>query len=194
MTIQFTIWDWKDIQNIVGTVVSLDDSRQMLHYVRFRCEDSRFEAVASDGFRLAKLNGKCVMSERTRTELLIPPLKAPPKTVSVMVSNVVEGKYVVYFYDKGGVMIDCCTLDIPNGEYPDFDSKFLKPAIERRTEYSIAVNPAYLLDALNGMKNQDTVILEFGTAYEPFIVHPYKTEDLDAMSLVLPVRVFGGAT
>ena len=42
MTIQLTIWDWKDIQNIVGTVVSLDDSRQMLHYIRLRCEDSRF--------------------------------------------------------------------------------------------------------------------------------------------------------
>lgn len=42
MTIQFDIWTWKDIQNVVGTVISFDEAREMLHYIRLRCQDSAF--------------------------------------------------------------------------------------------------------------------------------------------------------
>lgn len=194
MTIQFDIWTWKDIQNVVGTVISFDEAREMLHYIRLRCQDNKFEAVASNGFQLSRLNGKCKMSEYGPVDLHISPMKAPAKTAQVNLTVDPNGEnHVLYFFDKKGEMTGFETMTVAKGEMPDFDSKFIQPAIDNmaRQQYRIGVNPKYLINALSGMKEQETVILEFGTDVQPFLIHPYKKEDLDALSIVLPVRTFG---
>ena len=102
-------------------------------------------------------------------------------------------RHFTVFFDKKGEMTGFETMTVAKGEMPDFDNKFIQPAIDNmaRQQYRIGVNPKYLINALSGMKEQETVILEFGTDVQPFLIHPYKKEDLDALSIVLPVRTFG---
>lgn len=192
MTIQFSIYDWRDIVNYVGVAVSRDEGREMLQHIRLRCENNRFEAVGCNGYYLSKLEGKCLMSEGKPVEILMKPVKAPAKTESVIITDIVEGQFVIYFYDKNKEMTGFETIKPCETPYMAVDEKFIKPAVERRSEYTIAVNPQYMLDVLAGMKGCDTVIFECGANYQPIIVHPYRKEgtEIDAMSLVLPVRIF----
>ena len=166
MTIQFTVWDWRDIINYTGAAVS-DEKRTTLQRIRLKCEDNKFEAVGCDGFHLSRLRGLCKMTEGTPVEILMLPIKAPAKTNSVSVIT---------------------------EPYMEVDSKFIEPAIQRQSEYSIGVNPKYMIEVLTAMKDADTVILEFGNSVQPFLVHPFNKEkpDRDFLSLILPVRTWGG--
>ena len=55
-------------------------------------------------------------------------------------------------------------------------------------QYSIVVNPKYLMEALNGLKTCDMVVLNFGDPNKPFIVRPYANEYFRACAIVYPIR------
>ena len=194
MIIQFTVWDWRDIINYTGAAVSLDEKRTTLQRIRLKCENNKFEAVGCDGFHLSRLRGSCKMTEETPVEILMLPIKAPAKTNSVsIVTEAMEGIHLVYFYDKANEIVGFNQIPIITEPYMEVDSKFIEPAIQRQSEYSIGVNPKYMIEVLTAMKDADTVILEFGNQVQPFLVHPFNKEkpDRDFLSLILPVRTWG---
>jgi len=201
-TVTFDIWAWRDIMRVCGEAVSYDETRIMLQYVQIRCDNNHFTATGTNGCLVATLEGECVMSEKDLPfTVLIPPRKAPAKTKAVELhANTQEDKYMIthtlYFRDKDGNLIDTCTEDIHFGDYVDIDfivkmaQKNINDINYGEGQYMIAVNPKYLLAALGGMKECSSVIINFASPVQPFLIRPYDNDhEQDRSAWVYPVRI-----
>lgn len=197
MKIGFNVYDWKDIMKVCGSVAEVYEERIMLTYIKIDCDNGRFTAYGSNGFQLSRLCGRCEMDDNCPVSFLLPVMKTPPKTAKVEIMPKVEvlgGKTVLYFYDKNGNVTTTTDVEIPDGEYIDA-ANFFKRAEDGinlynhgQGSYMVAVNPRYLMNALEGMKGCESVILNFASPVEAFMIRPYK-EDLEASALVYPVRI-----
>lgn len=202
-TIIFDAWDWRDIMRVCGAAISLDEARTMLHYIKIHCEGNFFKAYATNGYQVSTIEGKCVMKDRfSPVDALILPQKTPAKTRTVELNPYVNkagesrvSVHNLYFYDKDKNVTGTCDVEIPDGEYLDLEGKIIKPALENigrsnhgEGQYMIAVNPKYLIAALEGMKDRDSVILNFGSPVQPFLIRPFK-DDQNITALVYPVRI-----
>ena len=57
-SVTFKVWDWKDIMRVCGSVLSNEKGREMLHYIKIRCEDNHFKAYGTNGYQISTIEGK----------------------------------------------------------------------------------------------------------------------------------------
>lgn len=200
--IKFDVWTWKDIMRVCGNAISDDDAREMLHYIRIRCENNRFTAVGANAYQASTIDGDCDMKEQwPSVEILIRPQKTPPKTKMVELTPFTNAPgedgvkvHMLYFYDKDMNVTGSWDEPIIEGKYINIDAvmKAAQHNIDQCNHgegaYMIAVNPQYLMGALEGMKDCEAVIMNFGSNVQPFIIRPFKGEQ-NRTALVFPVRI-----
>lgn len=193
--IEFDIWTYHDMMNVCGTVISVDEARKMLTFINVQCENNRFAAYGSDGYRVARLRGKCTMTNQAPVSFLIAPQKAPAHTEHVWF-EVKPDSLTIIFLDKKDRTLEKREQVIPAGETLDLEGKIIQPGLKNLDSYNngegmymIVVNPRYLLDALQGVKDCKKVILNFGNAVQPFFIRPYR-DDKEVLEMVYPVRIF----
>ena len=104
-----------------------------------------------------------------------------------------DDEYSVTFLNKTGEKIVAFSQDIVHIEPMNYE-RFFETAHKNFDEFNhgegkywIAVNPKYLLNALEGLKQFDNVILNFGTNVQPFSIRD-GNGSMKVEALVLPVR------
>lgn len=204
--IKFDVWTWRDIMRVCGNVVSKNDARKALQYIRIRCENNRFTAVGANEFQVSTIEGSCEMKELwPMVEILIQPRKIPVKTKLVELipfTNVSSENgvkvHTLCFYDKDMNVTGSWNEPVIMHEYISIDRviKLARDNIDGYNHgegaYTIAVNPRYLIAALEGMTDCNAVILNFGSRVQPFMIRPYDREQ-DRTALVFPFRIAPGA-
>ena len=101
--------------------------------------------------------------------------------------NNVTTCYACNGYQAGKLVIPCRLQDVPH----NYRLMILpvKTSQDGSGKYFIAVNPKYLISALEGMKSCKRVILNFAERNQAFTIRPFNDGSIDTTALVLPVRI-----
>ena len=199
--IWFSVYAWRDIMKTCGPMIAIDeeDRRIMLTYINIQCVDNRFTAYGCDGYHLARIRGKCDMMDKAPVSFIIKPHSIPARTDKVRVSDIRPGSLAVAFLDKNARELEERKLTVDVGEVLDYENKVIEPNLKNMDSYNhgegqymFVVNPRYLMDALQGVKTCQKVILNFGSQVQPVFIRPYMDEYSDILEMVWPVRIFNG--
>jgi hypothetical protein len=200
-TVKFDVWAWKDIMRVCGSALPGTD-REYPRVIRIICKENHFKAYGNNGYMVTVIEGDCAMKDGTPVDILIPPQKTPAKTKVVELNPCVNADgesrvsvHVLYFYDADNRVTGSWDVLISDGKYPDLENRVIKPVMEEINRwnhgighYAIGVNPRNLLAALEGMKDRESVILNFASPNQGFLIRPLDGEQ-NVMSVVLPVRL-----
>lgn len=203
MVCKMNVYSWKDIMRTCAPCTASEkDARELLKYIDFFFKDGIVTACGSNAFQISRVeitNAVIKDAPLMGFHLFIPPMKTPPHTKSVEI-HVDEdaGKYTVIFLDddtEEADVLEAVEKECVRGEPMDFGSffkkaqdNFDKTSRDGSGQYHIVVNTKFLLNALEGMKSQPTVIFNFGDPNNPFTIRPFGG-DMDATALVYPVRI-----
>ena len=197
MVVEFDRDSWKKIMKVCSPAVSADNDRPALRLVRLAFDPFNpfCTAVGSNGYMICRAVVPCVYvdGDVPQDELFVWPEKTPTGTRSVRLSPDMDGGLVMSFLGADGKMLDFHPQVQPKDRYFDCDSCIKKTEEEIGSYdhgagvYHIAVNPKYLIAALSGMKDHETVIFNFAGRNSAFTIRPFDGDD-DVMALLLPVR------
>lgn len=194
----FDVWSFKDIQKVCSPVLAETEERMTLTYMVLAFTDDLCRAYGSNGYQVSRIEVPCKLSVKglyTPEKVLLRPVKIPPKTKKVILSTDDPENVYITFYSADNTMTGDYTQPVLKAEPMEFEDKIIKPALENIDKYNhgegaymIAVNPEYLLNALAGMKDCESVIFNFASPVNSFTVRPYKGEQ-NITALVFPVRI-----
>ena len=194
----FDVWSFKDIQKVCSPVLAETEERMTLTYMVLAFTDDLCRAYGSNGYQVSRIEVPCKLSVKglyTPEKVLLRPVKIPPKTKKVILSTDVPENVYITFYSADNTMTGDYTQPVLKAEPLEFEDKIIKPALENIDKYNhgegaymIAVNPEYLLNALAGMKDCESVIFNFASPVNSFTIRPYKGEQ-NITALVFPVRI-----
>ena len=169
-----------------------------LTYMVLAFTDDLCRAYGSNGYQVSRIEVPCKLSVKglyTPEKVLLRPVKIPPKTKKVILSTDDPENVYITFYSADNTMTGDYTQPVLKAEPLEFEDKIIKPALENIDKYNhgegaymIAVNPEYLLNALAGMKDCESVIFNFASPVNSFTIRPYKGEQ-NITALVFPVRI-----
>lgn len=197
----FDVWNFKDVQKACTPALAETEERLTLTYIDLEFMDDRCVAYGSNGYQVTKIEVPSKLSVKnlyTPEKVLLRPVKIPPKTKRVVLSTDDPENIYITFY---GPENDCVqtgevTQPVLHGEPLAFEEKIIKPAMQNidgynhgQGAYMIAVNPQYLINALTAMKDQESVIFNFASPNNSFMIRPYKGEQ-NLTALVFPVRIY----
>lgn len=200
MVAKFDIYSWKDILRVAGTIAATSPKeRVMTKYMDFHFPFPGNSATVygCNIYQASKLTVPCETRDIPDDyHLLVLPQKVPPHTRSVEIHiNAGKKSYSLMYIDSENDIIDACDCEMIDGDPVDYESLFKKALdnFEREStdssgKYYIVANPRYLMNALEGMKQCDSVILNFGNQVQPFTIRPWGDNDENITALVLPVR------
>lgn len=194
----FDVWSFKDIQKACSPVLAETEERMTLTYMVLAFTDGLCRAYGSNGYQVSRIEVPCKLSVKglyTPEKVLLRPVKIPPKTKKVILSTDDPENVYITFYSADNTMTGDYTQPVLKAEPLEFEDKIIKPALENIDKYNhgegaymIAVNPEYLLNALAGMKDCESVIFNFASPVNSFTIRPYKGEQ-NITALVFPVRI-----
>lgn len=194
----FDVWNFKDIQKVCSPVLAETEERMTLTYMVLAFTDDLCRAYGSNGYQVSRIEVPCKLSVKglyTPEKVLLRPVKIPPKTKKVILSTDDPENVYITFYSAENTMTGDYTQPVLKAEPLEFEDKIIKPALENIDKYNhgegaymIAVNPEYLLNALAGMKDCESVIFNFASPVNSFTIRPYKGEQ-NITALVFPVRI-----
>ena len=194
----FDVWNFKDIQKVCSPVLAETEERMTLTYMVLAFTDDLCRAYGSNGYQVSRIEVPCKLSVKglyTPEKVLLRPVKIPPKTKKVILSTDDPENVYITFYSADNTMTGDYTQPVLKAEPLEFEDKIIKPALENIDKYNhgegaymIAVNPEYLLNALAGMKDCESVIFNFASPVNSFTIRPYKGEQI-ITALVFPVRI-----
>lgn len=194
----FDVWSFKDIQKVCSPVLAETEERMALTYMVLAFTDDLCRAYGSNGYQVSRIEVPCKLSVKglyTPEKVLLRPVKIPPKTKKVILSTDDPENVYITFYSADNTMTGDYTQPVLKAEPLEFEDKIIKPALENIDKYNhgegaymIAVNPEYLLNALAGMKDCESVIFNFASPVNSFTIRPYKGEQ-NITALVFPVRI-----
>ncbi len=194
----FDVWSFKDIQKVCSPVLAETEERMTLTYMVLAFTDDLCRAYGSNGYQVSRIEVPCKLSVKglyTPEKVLLRPVKIPPKTKKVILSTDDPENVYITFYSADNTMTGDYTQPVLKAEPLEFEDKIIKPALENIDKYNhgegaymIAVNPEYLLNALAGMKDCESVIFNFASPVNSFTIRPYKGEQ-NITALVFPVRI-----
>ena len=194
----FDVWSFKDIQKVCSPVLAETEERVTLTYMVLAFTDDLCRAYGSNGYQVSRIEVPCKLSVKglyTPEKVLLRPVKIPPKTKKVILSTDDPENVYITFYSADNTMTGDYTQPVLKAEPLEFEDKIIKPALENIDKYNhgegaymIAVNPEYLLNALAGMKDCESVIFNFASPVNSFTIRPYKGEQ-NITALVFPVRI-----
>lgn len=194
----FDVWSFKDIQKVCSPVLAETEERMTLTYMVLAFTDNLCRAYGSNGYQVSRIEVPCKLSVKglyTPEKVLLRPVKIPPKTKKVILSTDDPENIYITFYSADNMMTGDYTQPVLKAEPLEFEDKIIKPALENIDKYNhgegaymIAVNPEYLLSALAGMKDCESVIFNFASPVNSFTIRPYKGEQ-NITALVFPVRI-----
>ena len=194
----FDVWSFKDIQKVCSPVLAETEERMTLTYMVLAFTDDLCRAYGSNGYQVSRIEVPCKLSVKglyTPEKVLLRPVKIPPKTKKVILSTDDPENVYITFYSADNTMTGDYTQPVLKAEPLEYEDKIIKPALENIDKYNhgegaymIAVNPEYLLNALVGMKDCESVIFNFASPVNSFTIRPYKGEQ-NITALVFPVRI-----
>ena len=194
----FDVWNFKDIQKVCSPVLAETEERMTLTYMVLAFTDDLCRAYGSNGYQVSRIEVPCKLSVKglyTPEKVLLRPVKIPPKTKKIILSTDDPENVYITFYSADNTMTGDYTQPVLKAEPLEFEDKIIKPALENIDKYNhgegaymIAVNPEYLLNALAGMKDCESVIFNFASPVNSFTIRPYKGEQ-NITALVFPVRI-----
>lgn len=194
----FDVWSFKDIQKVCAPVLAETEERMTLTYMVLAFTDDLCRAYGSNGYQVSRIEVPCKLSVKglyTPEKVLLRPVKIPPKTKKVILSTDDPENVYITFYSADNTMTGDYIQPVLKAEPLEFEDKIIKPALENIDKYNhgegaymIAVNPEYLLNALVGMKDCESVIFNFASPVNSFTIRPYKGEQ-NITALVFPVRI-----
>lgn len=198
MVAKFKVADWRDILRVCGTIAASNPKdRIVTQYLDFHFNGPECCVYGSNGAQISRIVVPCVNQDiPPEYRLLVPPMKIPARTRSVEI-HIDDGikEYEVICLDSEDDVIDAvrssfCACDLPDyGSFFDKVWKDIDVYNNGEGKYFIAVNPKYLMNALEGLKSCDHVILNFANRHQPFMIRPYGDEYIDVTAMVCPVRL-----
>ena len=192
MKAKFTVWDWKEIMRCCGPCVSDNESYYSLHFIRLDFGQNWCQTYGADSYHVVKREVPCAATllPTMPYTLFIRPMKTPAGTRSVILQEPDKDTLEVVFMGKDDAIIETVKQLREKVEDINVETFFQKTINNLRDEkYTIAVDPRYLMNALNAMKDRDSVILHFGTCVQPFMIMPYDDGDQLTQAIVLPMRM-----
>lgn len=202
MVIKYDISDWKNLMKICGTVAAFGfRQRPILGYISIYADtvNNVTTCYACNGYQAGKLVIPCRLQDVPHNyRLMILPVKAPSHTRSVEIHIDGDKKsYIVIFIDDEDEIVGSTDdYDFFDGEpldveqfYKKAQEAFDKTSQDGSGKYFIAVNPKYLISALEGMKSCEIIIMNFAERNQAFTIRPFNDGSIDAAALVLPVRI-----
>ena len=205
MTVSFDVYDFKDIQKVCSPVVSTTEEDLRRAYLNYICLtvseiEKTCTAYGCNGYMASRITVPCKIEGEAPKHILFSPVKVIPKTRRVTVEPVTVGEehsVRFIFYNECDLRLGEVVQTVIDSEpidYADMFKRTDKAVCERcgpDGRYRIAVNPKYLLNILNGMKDAKSVLLYFGDATQAMRIYPRGydgCENTDAF--LLPVRIF----
>lgn len=199
MVTKLSVYAWKDIMRVCGPITNTTPKDKIsCRYIDLWIGKYELTAYGSNAIQISKVNVPCDADAAPYGgyHLLIPPMKTPAGTRYVEIhSNDEEKEYTVMFLDIDKDIISAVTSPMFDGkplDYEDFYRKAQKNFDDHSRdgagEYYIVVNPKLLLNALEGFKSSEKVILNFGSRVQPFMIRDFD-QNVDATALIYPIRV-----
>ena len=195
-TCKFHVQDWRDIMRICGSITATcpKNHRKECEYILFHVDGGMCTAYGSNGFQCSKVTVDCMYSGLASPSFMIRPIKAPAHTRMVEIHFSDVGPTCdIFFVDEDSDILDAVGCELGTCDPIDFEQFFQKAHDNFGRDnygagkYSIAVNPEYLMTALDGLKSCDSVVLNFGSPVEPFTIRPLD-DSIKAEAFVLQVR------
>ena len=198
-TAKITVYKWREIMKVCGSVVSnYENDNPALRFIALcfnRHIAGEHFAYGSNGFQISRVTFYCdAGSIPWQFNLLIPPMKTPSGTRWVEFHiNEEEKEFDIAFIDDDDDIISAVRSPFTDAVPLDYESFFEKTHENfdqynhGEGKYCIAVNPKYLLSALEGFKSCDNVILNFGSHVQPFTIRP-GDDSMNSEAMILPVR------
>lgn len=181
MVVKFNVRDWREIIKTCGAVTATCPSeREVCRYIDLLFMGNECVAYGSNCSQVTKTCVPCVNVDIPwMYHLLVLPEKIPPRTHCVELFVDPKAKeYMIVYSDTEDDEIDGHTVPFFEGDPPDYDAMF-KDAHKHLDsfdfgygKYHIMVNPNILMNALEGMKSFDRVVLKFGDMAHPFTISP----------------------
>lgn len=189
----FDVWSFKDIQKVCAPALAETEARPLLAYIDLEFTDDWCSAYGSNGFQISKVTVPCKLSTKGLLEpvkVLIKPVKVPAKTKRVLLRTGDPETLYFAFYGESNTLIDETSQPVIKGDPVPFDSIFKTARDKLDDNRFIVMNPSYLMAALEGMKNCESVIINYGSQTDAITVRPYmgKNCEIQAEALVFPVR------
>ena len=197
MIIEFNVYDWRDIMRVCGPTLGTDPNKEMLSYINVKCNNNWFSAYGCSGYQVARVSVRCIMDAKLLdVSFICKPQKIPVGAARVQVlHDGLPNKYTILYRDKKGCSLSAVQIEAPDGEMVDAE-KIINSSLKNldaynygEGKYMICVNPKYLMNALQGLKDCDAVIMNFGSRVQPFLIRPRDNSEKDVIELVLPIRI-----
>lgn len=197
MDIKFTVYAWRDIMKICGAI-TLTCPKEMIicRYIDLRFESCECIAYGSNGCQFTRISVPCECRDVPwQYHLLVKPMKIPSGTKFVEIHiDQKNKKFDVAYIDAEDDIRDAVVCDFFDGDPFDYE-RFWQKTHDTLNQYNqgsgqyfICVNPKYLINALEGMKSCDRVIMNFGSCVDGFTIRPYDDDQPNIEAVIYPVR------
>ena len=194
--VSFSVWDWRDILRASLPILESKCIRNNpdAQYISFSFQDGIATVYCTNNIILFRADIN-VQTEKdfSLKSLLLPPIKAPAHTKAVELYIDPEAlDTTVSFVDEDNDIVGSSVVKHIDICPPDFDRiyKSCQGKIDKYNYgaglYHIAVNPAQLIAALQGVKDDEKVILNFAEIHNAFMIRPVDRDGYK--TLILPVR------
>lgn len=199
--ITFDVEDYRDMHRLCAEVTRATTNPDILHYIDLQFSNDNqdeVKAFASNTLQIHRINVPCIIDPKhwghLPEHLYIFPGLVLPRHVKTVTLDWDENEYHLRAINAEGherAAYDGPMISAPGMNYQAIEHKVIEDisAINRGDgRYSIVVNPKLLMNAMNGMKTCEKVVLNFGDPNKPFIVRPYGNEFLHACAIIYPIR------
>ena len=187
MKITFTRENFNTIMTACGKAVAgKGESREVLKYICLDCYADNCVAFGCDGYKAMLANVPCGMTiPNDKVRVMLKPIRVPSNCTNVVIR--IEETRIEIDIMWYNTVLETQVQNLVKDKYLDYEK--IMPTLEQRNEYSIAVNPKYLIDILTGMKNVPSVQLHFGNPLHSFLITPNSNAGC-LTGLVLPMRMW----
>lgn len=181
--------DWRTMMRVCGGVAKTSLPEAILtKYLDLHIANNEIMAYGSNGSQIARVSFPCVMDDSSACfTLMVSPEKviAGTKRVELFVDFENEVYDIVYIDDVDDIL-DSTHHGFFDGIPINYEQHIFD-AFQRVHHHTMVINPKHLLTALQGLKDAEYVIMDFGDTSQPFLLRPYDY-DADVVELVSPQR------
>lgn len=183
MKVKFTAENFNKIVKLCGNVCAKkSDRRPVLEHICLDISYDQCIAVGVNGYELVKCDVECESEETGR--ILLMPVKLPRQATHVEIETDAHSIRITATYY--GTTLRTDIQNVCEAEYINY--KFIVPEPYERTQYSISVNPQYMMQIMKAMSDYDSVKLSFGSAVQGILITPNYEPEGSVVGTLLPVR------
>ena len=197
MVTKFAVADWRSIMRICGSISATCRPEQITcRYILLRFDVFECVAYGSNGTQITRISVPCTVSEvPAGYQLMVLPMKVPARTKFVELDiDEVSKNYTVSYIDEDNDIIDAQLCNFFDGEPMDYEY-YCNKTQDTISQYGYGegkyvtfINPKILINALDGFKSCDYVILNFADRFDPFTIRSYDDDRINTLAIVNPAR------